>query len=100
MSEEVRVLLYHRTEDADGVLAAYHATSSRLAGVDGLYANEFLHSVHDPAGFVVVSSWRSLDAFVEWEQGASHRSSTAPLRPYRDAGMSRPFGVYRVLAAH
>ncbi|OXM62252.1 MULTISPECIES: antibiotic biosynthesis monooxygenase family protein [Amycolatopsis] len=96
----VRVLLYHATDDVAGIEAAYHEASARLAGVPGLLSNELLRSVADPAGFVVVSSWAGLDEFQEWERGPDHKNQTAPLRPYRDTRMSRPFGVYRVTASH
>ncbi|MFD9893890.1 antibiotic biosynthesis monooxygenase family protein [Amycolatopsis sp. NPDC059027] len=100
MSEEVRVLLYHRAEDAEGIESAYHAASARLAGVPGLTGNELLRSVTDTGEFVVVSSWRDFAAFQEWERGEAHRDQTAPLRPYRDVESGRPFGVYQVLASY
>jgi heme-degrading monooxygenase HmoA len=96
----VRVLLFHRAEDAAGLERAYHEVSGTLAGVPGLLGNELWASVHDPLGFVVASSWESLDAFEVWERGADHRRDTASLRPYRDRETRTPFGVYRVLASH
>ncbi|GDY31029.1 antibiotic biosynthesis monooxygenase family protein [Gandjariella thermophila] len=96
----LRVLLYHVTDDVPGIESAYHEASTRLAGVPGLLGNELLRSVHDPGGFVVVSSWRDLAAFQQWERGAEHRDQTAPLRPYRDMSMRRPFGVYQVTASY
>ncbi|KDN20368.1 antibiotic biosynthesis monooxygenase family protein [Amycolatopsis rifamycinica] len=96
----VRVLLYHVADDAAGIEAAYHEASRRLAGVPGLVSDELLRSVHAENGFVVVSSWTDLAAFDAWEQGAGHKEQTAPLRPYRDLSLARPFGVYRVAAAH
>lgn len=47
---------------------------------------------------MVVSSWADLAAFDAWEQGAGHKDQTAPLRPYRDLSLARPFAVYRVAA--
>lgn len=99
----VRVLLFHRAEDAadaPAIEAAYHRVSQTLAPVPGLLGNELLRGVHDPNGFVVVSTWRDLAAFTAWEQGAGHRDATAPLRPYRDTAGGRPFGVYQVTAEH
>jgi heme oxygenase (mycobilin-producing) len=98
MTDEVRVLVYHATEDVSGIEAAYHLASKHLDGVPGLLGNELLRSVHDPAGFVVVSRWSGLEAFDAWERGPDHRDATAPLRPYRDTRLSRPFGIYRVTA--
>ncbi|KNB50325.1 antibiotic biosynthesis monooxygenase family protein [Streptomyces caatingaensis] len=100
MSGGLRVMLHHVTDDVPGIESAYHEASSRLAGVPGLLGNELLRSVHDPRGFVVVSSWRDVAAFRAWERGAAHRDQTAPLRPYRDLSLERPFGVYRVTAAY
>lgn len=100
MGSEVRVLVYHATEDAAGVHRAYHEVSGVLAEVPGMLGNELLRSVPDPAGFVVVSRWADLAAFREWEQGPAHRASTAPLRPYRDARLDRPYGIYQVAAAY
>ena len=100
MIGEVRVLLFHKAEDADGVEAAYHRVSKELAPVPGLLANELLRGVHEPNGFVVISTWRDLDAFTAWEQGIGHKDATAPLRPYRDTAGGRPFGVYQVTAEH
>lgn len=96
----VRVLLYHVADDAAGIEAAYHEASERLAGTPGLLGNELLRSVHAENGFVVVSSWADLAAFDAWEQGAGHKDQTAPLRPYRDLSLARPFAVYRVAATH
>jgi heme-degrading monooxygenase HmoA len=100
VSGEVRVLLFHRAENAEAIEAAYHEASARLAGVPGLTGNELLRSVPDSAEFVVVSSWRDFAAFQEWERGEAHKDQTAPLRPYRDVASGRPFGVYNVLASY
>ncbi|WP_340682686.1 antibiotic biosynthesis monooxygenase family protein [Amycolatopsis coloradensis] len=100
MSGGVRVLLYHATEDPDRIEAAYHEASVRLAGVPGLLGNELLRSTSDPSGFVVVSSWSDVTAFEEWERGPEHRAQTAPLRPFRDTRLSRPFDIYQVRATY
>nr|AHX24708.1 monooxygenase [uncultured bacterium] len=100
MSAVVRVLIYHRTADVEGIEAAYHQTSRDLAGVPGLLGNELLRSVHDPASFVVVSMWESREAFDRWERGAEHKDTTAPLRPFRDTTSGRPFGVYEVSSSY
>ena len=100
MIDQLRVLLYHTTDDDAGIEAAYHRASKHLMKVPGLLNNELLRSVHDPRGFVVVSSWRCLEAFRKWESGPEHRDQTAPLRPFRDTTMSRPFGIYQVTAAY
>ncbi|KZB88326.1 antibiotic biosynthesis monooxygenase family protein [Amycolatopsis regifaucium] len=97
MPGKVRVLLFHRTADGEGLRAAYRRTSEALSGTPGLLGNELLGSVHDSAEFIVISDWADQESFDAWETGASHRDSTAPLRPYRDMALSRPFGVYRVL---
>ncbi|MER7498536.1 antibiotic biosynthesis monooxygenase [Nonomuraea pusilla] len=96
----VRVLLYHATTDVAGIEAAYHEASTRLAGVPGLLSNELLQSVTDRGDFVVVSTWRSLADFEEWEKGPDHKRQTAPLRPFRDGTMRRPFAVYQVTASY
>ncbi|WP_327085932.1 antibiotic biosynthesis monooxygenase [Nonomuraea sp. NBC_01738] len=100
MSGELRVLLYHRTEDPAGIESGYHVVSRRLAQVPGMVGNELLHSVHQPGEYLVVSSWESLEAFTTWEQGPDHRQQTSPLRPFRDTVTSRPFGLYRVLGTY
>ncbi|MCA2228541.1 antibiotic biosynthesis monooxygenase family protein [Nonomuraea aurantiaca] len=98
--EGVRVLLYHATTDVAGIEAAYHEASNRLAGVPGLLSNELLRSVTDDGDFVVVSAWRSLADFLEWERGPDHKRQTAPLRPFRDDRLPRPFAVYQVTASY
>ncbi|HKR49500.1 MAG TPA: antibiotic biosynthesis monooxygenase [Pseudonocardiaceae bacterium] len=100
MIDQLRVLLYHTTDDLAGIEAAYHLASKHLMEVPGLLNNELLRSVHDPSGFVVASSWRSLEAFREWEGGPEHRDQTAPLRPFRDTTLNRPFGIYQVTATY
>jgi len=100
MGAEVRVLVYHATEDVAGVHRAYHQVSGVLGGVPGMLGNELLRSEPDPTGFVVVSRWADLAAFHQWEQGPAHRDSTAPLRPYRDTRLARPFGIYHVEASY
>ena len=96
----LRVLLYHTAKDVTAIESAYRRTSEALLGTRGLLGNELLHSVHDSAGFVVASGWRSISAFQAWEQGGDHRAATAPLRPFRDTGVGRPFALYRVTAAY
>lgn len=100
MTAPVRVMVYHRTTDVSAVETAYHRTSKDLAGVPGLLGNELLRSVHDPTSFVVVSMWESREAFDQWEQGADHKGTTAPLRPFRDTTLPRPFAVYEVSSSY
>jgi heme-degrading monooxygenase HmoA len=100
MTGALRVVLYHASEDVNGIAAAYHEVSRRLAKVSGQLGNELLRSVDDPTDYLVVSSWRDLAAFQAWENGPDHRENTAPLRPFRHAATARPFGVYEVLAAY
>ncbi|WP_406728635.1 antibiotic biosynthesis monooxygenase [Streptomyces sp. GD-15H] len=97
---EVRVLVYHATADEDAIEAAYHQVSREMAKVDGMLGNELLHSLPDTRGFVVLSRWRDEEAFRTWEQGASHRDSTSPLRPFQDTRMRVPYGIYRVCTAY
>lgn len=99
---QVRVLVYHAAADTDAAAIdeAYHQVSARMASVPGMLGNELLCSLADPTGFVVVSNWTDVEAFRQWEQGADHRATTAPLRPFRDPRVSPPFGIYRVAAAH
>lgn len=92
----VRVLLYHRTADGDGMASGYRAVSERLATVPGQLGNELLSDVRDPEVFVVLSRWTSMTAFDAWEQGNGHRESTADLRPFRDVAGGRPFAVFVV----
>ena len=99
----VRVLIYALAPDADpdGVEKAYHQVSTALAGVPGLLGNELLRAVgRDGAEFVVMSEWESMSAFKRWEQGADHRETTAPLRPYQDSRSGRPFALYEVTAKY
>lgn len=92
-SGAVRVLLYHRTADGEGIAAGYRAVSKRLAAIPGQLGNELLRDVHDPEAFVVLSKWASLSAFDAWERGDSHRENTAEIRPYRDLTGERSFAV-------
>ncbi len=100
MSGQVRVLVYQVAEDHAAVHSAYHEVSEQMLGVPGLIGNELLGSVLDPTGFVVLSRWADVTAFWAWEQGAEHRDTTAPLRPYRDVRRSAGFGIYQVLAEY
>lgn len=93
-------MVYQSTARAEEVREAYHVVSRRLRPVAGLLGNELLRSVADPAGFVVVSRWTDLAAFREWERGAGHRDTTAPLRPFQSVPPVSPFGVYQVDAAY
>jgi heme-degrading monooxygenase HmoA len=98
----VRVLVYAASPSAepDAVRDAYHRISAELNGTPGLLGNELMHSLTDPAGYVVMSEWVSIDAFRTWENGTTHRASTAPLRPYQDSGRGSPFGLYEVTASY
>ncbi|MFG1706578.1 antibiotic biosynthesis monooxygenase family protein [Nonomuraea sp. M3C6] len=102
MSDRVRVLVFVTAvgAGAQAVEDAYHQISRRLAGTPGLLGNELLRSLHDSDGFLVLSEWRDLDAFRAWEEGESHRSTTAPLRPLQDRSRGASFGIYTVHAAY
>jgi heme-degrading monooxygenase HmoA len=100
MSSRVRVLLFHEASSPDGLTAAYHSVSADLAGTPGLLGNELLTAVDDPTWILVMSEWSDLAAFQKWEQGVSHKGSTAPLRQYRDTRMTRPYGIFRVEASY
>ena len=100
MSHGLRVMLFHGGADVEQITAAYELVSTRLAAVPGLLGNELLQSERTATEFVVVSRWRDRAAFDAWEQGAAHQDDTAPLRPFRQAGPSIAFGIYRVLAEH
>ncbi|MBX6390475.1 MAG: antibiotic biosynthesis monooxygenase [Frankia sp.] len=96
----VRVMIW-AVEPADrpaAVEAAYHTISSQLVGTPGLLGNQLMRDAHDPSRFVVVSEWASMAAFTAWEQGASHRSTTSPLRPLQDPDR-RPV-IYEEVAAY
>ncbi|WP_307545722.1 antibiotic biosynthesis monooxygenase [Streptomyces sp. V3I8] len=97
------MIIHHQARDEDewaAIQQAYRQVSSRLAGVPGLLGNELMRSAADPSSVAVVSRWRDLAAFQEWEQGGAHRETTASLRPYRDSRLPVPFGVYRIEAAY
>jgi heme-degrading monooxygenase HmoA len=96
----LRVMLFNSAPELHLIESAYHEVSSRLASVPGLLGNELLRSVDHPTEFIVLSSWRDLAAFRQWEQGAEHRASTAALRPFRQVMPSRAFGLYQVTAAY
>jgi heme-degrading monooxygenase HmoA len=99
----VRVLIHALAPDIDpdGVGQAYHQISAALAGVPGLLGNELLREVgSSEPRFVVMSEWESLTAFQRWEQGADHRLTTAPLRPYQDSRRGQPFALYEVTARY
>jgi len=96
----VRVLLFHEAPSPEGITDAYHAVSADLAGTPGLLGNELLTAVNDPTWFLVMSEWTDLDSFNKWEQGASHKGTTAPLRRYRDTRMPRPYGIFKVDAEY
>lgn len=100
MTGEVRVLVYHRAPDGAAIEDAYHEVSAALAGVPGMLGNELLRSCHDEQGFLVVSRWNGIESFQVWEEGVTHRDTTAPLRPYRDTTLATPFGIYQVVAAY
>ncbi|MBA9005524.1 MULTISPECIES: antibiotic biosynthesis monooxygenase family protein [Thermomonospora] len=98
----LRVLLYATApeDDPGAVERAYHEISKALAGTPGLLGNELLGSTTEPGSFIVMSEWESPEAFTAWEQGAGHRGTTAPLRPYQDRRRGSPFGIYDVVASY
>lgn len=98
----VRVLVYAAAPNGepDAVEDAYHQVSRDLAGTPGLLGNELLRSTRDTHRFVVMSEWASMAAFRSWEEGNTHRGTTAPLRPLQDHDRNEPFGIYLVAAAY
>lgn len=75
---------------------AYREISADLAGTPGLLGNELLHSLTDPDVFVVLSEWRSLEAFAGWDKGPDHKGQTSPLRPYQDQTRDKPWEILEV----
>jgi quinol monooxygenase YgiN len=61
--QRVRVLVWLRTPEHEDVMATYLLTSKQLAGTVGLLGSELIRSLSDPASYVVVSEWESMDAF-------------------------------------
>ncbi|WP_433336454.1 antibiotic biosynthesis monooxygenase family protein [Spirillospora sp. CA-294931] len=98
----LRVLLYATAPEQDpgAVARAYHEISAALAGTPGLLGNELLSSTLEPGHFIVMSEWESPEAFKTWEQGAAHKGTTAPLRPFQDGRRGSPFGIYDVTASY
>lgn len=99
-SGQVRAFVYYATDDPADIEHAYHRVSSQMEGTPGLLGNELLHSIHDPTGFVVSSRWTRVEAHRGWAEGPVHDDVTAPLRPFRDSRLDRPFGVYQVRAEY
>ncbi|WP_306212590.1 antibiotic biosynthesis monooxygenase family protein [Actinoplanes sp. RD1] len=97
-----RVLIFAAApvDDADAVGRAYHRISRELAGTPGLIRNELLRDTTDGSRFVVMSEWESLELFRNWERGAAHKGTTAPLRPLQDGSRGAAFGIYEVAAAY
>lgn len=103
MSGRVRVLLFLRAStdsDVSRVEQGYHQISRELDGTPGLLGNELLADVTEPGSYAVLSEWQSMDAFREWEQGASHRGTTSPLREYQDRDRDKHFGIFQVTATY
>ncbi len=98
----VHVLLYARSPASSpgAVEDVYHQISRSLSGTPGLLGNRLLRDLAGDGDFVVMSEWRSLEAFRTWEQGSDHRNTTAPLRPYQDHRHGRAFGIYEVIAGY
>lgn len=100
MSDRVRIVVYLVVDDAEKITEIYHQISKELAGTKGLLGNELMRSVMDPTRFAVMSEWESLEAFQVWDQGSSHKGTTAPLRPYHDTSNGPGFGIYHVTASY
>ncbi|MFB8762663.1 antibiotic biosynthesis monooxygenase family protein [Nocardiopsis alba] len=101
MSGTVRVVVHHRAPEGEWttVREAYDTISGQLEGTPGLLGNELLRSTLDPRSFAVLSRWKDLDAFTEWERGSGHRGTTSPLRRFQDRDRTPHFEVYEVDAA-
>lgn len=98
MKARARVMLFLQApeEERAAVEGAYHRVSDSLKGTPGLLRNELLSSCSQPASYVVLSEWESLESFRAWEQGPIHRGSTPdPLRRYTTG-----VAFYEVLGAY
>lgn len=101
MSGTVRVVVHHRASEEEwtSVREAYDTISAHLEGTPGLLGNELLRSSTEPRSFAVLSRWKDLEAFTEWERGADHRGTTSPLRRFQDRDRTPHFEVYEVEAS-
>ena len=99
--QRVHVLIYAADSEGPATVAdAYHGISRDLAGTPGLVRNALMERVDKPGTYVVMSEWEDLDAFHAWEQGPTHRATTAPLRPFQDRSRGEAFGIYSVTAEY
>jgi heme-degrading monooxygenase HmoA len=102
MMSRIRVLVFRAApaDSSSDLEQAYHQVSKTLQAIPGLLGNELLRSVTQPNGFVIMSEWESLEAYLAWENDPVHGNKTSPLRPYLDPVRSKQFEVYEVIAAY
>jgi heme-degrading monooxygenase HmoA len=102
MMSRIRVLVFRAApaDSSSDLEQAYHQVSQTLQAIPGLLGNELLRSVTQPNGFVIMSEWESLEAYLAWENDPVHGNKTSPLRPYLDPDRNKQFEVYEVIAAY
>jgi heme-degrading monooxygenase HmoA len=78
------VMVFARVQPGTGLAfeAAFREVSSRVRGTDGHLGDRLLRDATDPAAYVLVGEWESIEKFHAWEDSPIHREVTVPMRPF------------------
>jgi heme-degrading monooxygenase HmoA len=94
----IRVMVFatvdeqHRPEFEE----AYTEVAKKVTGTSGHIRDELLRDDSRPGGYILLSEWKSQEAFLAWEDAPVHRQTTTPMRPYWTGGVERK--IYPVRA--
>jgi heme-degrading monooxygenase HmoA len=77
--------------------AAFAEVRTKVAGTAGHLGDQLLRDGDTPGSYVLLSEWRSEEAFREWEDAPIHRQLTTPMRPHWAGAVDRR--IFEVVVA-
>lgn len=69
-----------KSDHRDQLLSAYAALRDRVQGQPGLRGHQLCESLDDPAHWLVISEWDSLEASSTWDRSDEHAELIGPMR--------------------
>lgn len=95
---EVRVVINLReSEDLPGsLMKAYEQISWTNGDTPGLLGCELIRDIDETTNYILLTRWKSLDAFREWQFGPDHVDNPSQLRPFQDRTRGRHWAVYEI----
>jgi heme-degrading monooxygenase HmoA len=73
----------HRLEDQAAFEATFQQVSSTVVNsVEGIIRDELIHDSKDPYSYIMLSEWKSEDAWATWQRAPIHETQVGGMQHY------------------